>query len=178
MVQLLKGIFEIFRKQVCGQIEWREENNKPQGKIRPEQQGSCQVGNRFQVFVYLRVQGLGVQRFRVKVTANRRTAEFRIQNVEGRNLSIFIDSKDKAQRFQPSLFCPPAADYSIFCGSLLIFYIFLIIKQVLTPPKAKFWIAAMRISDSTSSWAWLIIAHLSSMFSRFSVGAIKPSSIM
>jgi hypothetical protein len=59
VVPSLKGIFTIFRKQVCRQIERRKENDKPQCKIRPEQQSYNQVRNRFEVFVYQRVQGSG-----------------------------------------------------------------------------------------------------------------------
>ena len=92
VVQSLKGIFAIFRKQTCRQIEGRKDYKEPECKISPQQQCDHQIRDWLQVFVYVRVQRLTVQGF-------------------------------------------------------------FIIRQVFTPPKAKFWMAAMRISDSTSSWA-------------------------
>ena len=71
VVQSLKGIFAIVRKQVCRQIERGKEYNEPECKIPPQQQCNHQVGKRFQVFVYVRVQrftvlgsGLFQDRFR------------------------------------------------------------------------------------------------------------------
>ena len=72
VVQSLKGIFAIVRKQVCRQIERGKEYNEPECKIPPQQQCNHQVGKRFQVFVYVRVQrftvlgsGLFQERFSV-----------------------------------------------------------------------------------------------------------------
>jgi hypothetical protein len=56
--------------------------------------------------------------------------------------------------------------------------IFLTMILVFTPPKAKFWMAAIRISVSVSPVACRIMAHLSSISSKFNVGATNPSSIM
>jgi hypothetical protein len=62
VVQSLKGIFAIVRKQVCRQIERGKEYNEPECKIPPQQQCNHQVGKRFQVFVYVRVHRFSVYR--------------------------------------------------------------------------------------------------------------------
>ena len=49
---------------------------------------------------------------------------------------------------------------------------------VLTPPKAKFWIAATSIGRSSTAGVWRIMAHRSSGSSRLSVGATNPSRII
>ena len=54
----------------------------------------------------------------------------------------------------------------------------LISRFVLTPPKAKFWMDAIRIGCSRRCRVCRIMAHRSSGSSRLSVGAINPSCII
>jgi len=89
VVQSLKGKFAIFRKQVCRQIERRKENDKPQCKIRPEQQSDQQVRKRFEVFSCLRVQKYTVQSYCKNEPQNRRISNIECRRVDSLR-SIFF----------------------------------------------------------------------------------------